>query len=404
MQFKLLQFYKVLSNFSTSLISAFVPLLIYQQTGSVTLAVLYLVVQNATNVVFNILFKKWLFEKPQLMLMLRIIPIIIMQVLLVFLDVAPLWAGIGCGVFTGLNYVLKYTPSDVIFAYATPPDAGPKMLAFSRLSEEIGYVAAGVLGGLFLDYIDYTIVIAISLSLYFVSSLPLVVFYIKNRKQESFNTEHVSNAHVHFESKVQDGRGKKVCRKMWWGYFIEYALMSGIDAFYAIFGFLVYLKSGSFLLSGILNSIFDTLYGASSMLVGKLDEKYDITKISAISICVMGAIGIALTLTAGSVVSFVLYEVVAFLWPFATIFVHQHMLIKAKILGMSNDVTYAKQLGTVAGNTVFFAFGFISVIGIGISSALATIGCGVFTPVNEEVNRQALVDYLENNEIAEQPN
>ena len=141
-----------------------------------------------------------------------------------------------------------------------------------------------------------------------------------------------------------------------------------------------------------------------SLLVGKLDEKYDITKISAIAICVMGAIGIVLTLTAGSIASFVLYEVLAFLWPFATIFVHQHMLVKAKILGMSNDITYAKQVGTVAGNTLFFAFGFISVIGIGISSALATIGCGVFTPVNEEVNRKALVDYLENNEIAEQPN
>lgn len=404
MQFKLLQFYKVLSNFSTSLISAFVPLLIYQQTGLVYLAVLYLVVQNASNVLFNIVLKKWLYEKPQLMLMLRIVPIIIMQVLLIFLDVAPVWAGIGCGIFTGLNYALKYMPSDIIFAYATPPNASSKLLAFSRLSEEIGYVAAGVLGGLFLDYIDYTIVIAISLSLYFVASLPLVVFYIKNRKQQNFNAEHVSNAHVHYETKVQDGRGKKVCKKMWWGYFIEYALMSGVDAFYAVFGFLVYLSSGSFLLSGILNSVFDTLYGCSTMVVSKLDEKFDITKVSSVAICLMGVVGIVLSLTAGTTLSFVLYEVVAILWPFATIFVHQHMLMKAKILGMSNDVTYAKQLGTVAGNTVFFAFGFISVVAIGISSALATIGCGIFTQINEEKTRQSLVDYLENNEIANQNN
>lgn len=404
MQFKLLQFYKVLSNFSTSLISAFVPLLIYQQTGLVYLAVLYLVVQNASNLLFNIVLKKWLYEKPQLMLMLRIIPIIIMQVLLVFLDVAPVWAGIGCGIFTGLNYALKYMPSDIIYAYATPPDASSKMLAFSRLSEEIGYVLAGVLGGLFLDYIDYTIVIIISLSLYFISSLPLVVFYIKNRKQESFNSEHVSNAHVHYETKVQDGRGKKVCKKMWWGYFTEYALLSGVDAFYAVFGFLVYLSSGSFLLSGILNSVFDTIYGASTLLVSKLDEKIDLTKISATAICLMGAIGIVLSLTAGSVLSFVLYEVVAFLWPFATIFVHQNMLTKAKILGMSNDMCYAKQVGVVAGNMVFFAFGFISVAAIGISSALATIASGIFMPVNEEKARQSLVDYLENNEISNQNN
>lgn len=398
MQFKLLQFYKFLSNFSTSLISAFVPLLIYQQTGLVYLAVIYLVIQNISNLFFNIVFKKWLYEKPQLMLMLRIVPIIIMQVLLIFLTDAPIWAGIGCGVFTGLNYALKYMPSDIIFAYATPPDASTKLLAFSRVSEEIGYVLAGVLGGLFLDYIDYTIVIAISLSLYFVASLPLVVFYIKNRKETNFNAEHVSNAHVHFETKVQDGRGKKVCKKLWWGYFVEYFLMSGIDAFYAVFGFLVYLGSGSFLLSGVLNSIFDALYGTSSLIVGKLDEKHDITLASALAICVMGVSGIITTLTAGTVLSFVFYELVAALWPFATIFVHQRMLMKAKVLGMSNDASYAKQLGVVAGNSVFFAFGFISVAAIGIASAIATIGCGVFTPYNEEQTRRDLVNYIENNE------
>lgn len=398
MQFKLLQFYKFLSNFSTSLISAFVPLLIYQQTGLVYLAVLYLVVQNVSNLVCNIVLKKLLYEKPQLMLMLRIVPIIIMQVLLIFLTEAPIWAGIGCGVFTGLNYALKYLPSDIIFAYATPADASTKLLGFSRVSEEVGYVLAGVLGGLFLDNIDYTIVIAISLSLYFVASLPLVVFYIKNRTQTSFNSEHVSNAHVHFETKVHDGRGKAVCKKHWWGYCIEYFLMSGVDAFYAVFGFLVYLSSGSFLLSGVLNSIFDALYGTSSMIVSKLDEKHDITITSALAICGMGVSGIILSLTAGSVLSFVVYEVVAVLWPFATIFVNQRMLMKAKVLGMSNDASYAKQVGTVAGNSVFFMFGFISVVAIGLVSAIATIGCGIFTPINEEKTRQSLVNYIENNE------
>ena len=72
--------------------------------------------------------------------------------------------------------------------------------------------------------------------------------------------------------------------------------------------------------------------------------------------------------------------------------------MKAKVLGMSNDASYAKQLGVVAGNSVFFAFGFISVAAIGIASAIATIGCGVFTPYNEEQTRRDLVNYIENNE------
>ena len=174
--------------------------------------------------------------------------------------------------------------------------------------------------------------------------------------------------------------------------------MSGVDAFYAVFGFLVYLSSGSFLLSGVLNSIFDALYGTSALVVSKLDEKYDITITSSVAITAMGVIGIVLSLTAGSVLSFVLYEVVAVLWPFATIFVNQRMLMKAKVLGMTNDASYAKQVGTVAGNSIYFVFGFISVMAIGLVSAIATIGCGIFTPINEEKTRQSLVNYIENNE------
>lgn len=399
MQFKLLQFYKVLSNFSTSLISAFVPLLIYQETGNLYLSVLCLLLQSIANMLFTFALKKWLYEKPQLCLMLRIVPIILFQVLLVFMSKAPVWAVIGCGIFTGLNYTLKYIPSDIIFAYATPANATTKTLALSRLSEEIGYVLAGVLGGLFLDYIDYTILIIISLSLYFLGSLPLVIYYIKNRKQKSFNSEHISNAAIQLETRVNDGRGKKVTKKVLIGYAIEYLLIGGIDVVYSIFTFMVYLSGGSYFLAGVLVSVFDGVYGLSTMLVGKLDEKIDLTFYTALAGIVIGVLTIIISFTSGSILSFVAFEVIALLWPFLTIFIHQRMLQKSKILGITNDCSTAKQLGSLAGCAIGYLFGFISIPFIAVASGILTICGGVYVPMNEEETRNDLVNYLENNEI-----
>ncbi len=401
MQFKLLQFYKVMSNFSTSLISAFVPLLIYQETGKLYLSVLCLLVQSLGNALFTVLLRKWLYKKPQVCLMLRVVPIIIFQGLLVIVSSAPVWAVIGCGLFTGLNYTLKYIPSDVIFSYSTPANSSTKTMAWSRFSEEVGYVLAGVLGGLFLDYIDYTFLIIISLSLYFIGTLPLLVYYIKNRKQKTFNSESVSNAVLHYEHKVRDGRGKKVSKSVFLGYFVDYLLIGAIDAIYSTFTFMVYLNGGSYFLAGVLCSVFDAVYGVSSILVGKLDEKMDITYICAGSVILLGVLTILASFTAGSVFSFVAFEIIAFLWPFCSIFVNQRMLQKSKILGISNTCATGKQLGSLGGCALSYMCGFIAVPFIGAGVGVLTILAGFFVPHNEEKTRSSLVNYLENNEITD---
>ena len=399
MQFKLLQFYKVLSNFSTSLISAFLALLIYQQTGKIYLSVLVFILMTLSNLIFTLIFKKWLYEKAQICLLIRIVPIILMQVALTLLPKLPILAVVLCGIFTGINYALKYIPIDVIFTYATPPDASTKMLALTRFSEEVGYVLAGVLGGLFLDNLNYNIVICISLGLYVLSCLPLVVFYINNRKNKTFNSEYVSNAYLHFENKVQGGKGKRISLKLLLGYGIEYALVTGADVIYSIFGFLVYLKTGSFLLSGVLNACFDGLYALSTILVSKLDEKIDITILSSIITVLMGVMSIVLVLTAGSTLSYVLYELFAVMWPFQTIFINQRMLMKTKILGISNDANATKQYGVMVGDALYYLFGFISFATCGVASSIALILGGIIMPITEEKSRKDLVNYLEDNEI-----
>ena len=110
MQFKLLQFYKVLSNFSTSLISAFLALLIYQQTGKIYLSVLVFILMTLSNLIFTLIFKKWLYEKAQICLLIRIVPIILMQVALTLLPKLPILAVVLCGTFTGIRALNESNP------------------------------------------------------------------------------------------------------------------------------------------------------------------------------------------------------------------------------------------------------------------------------------------------------
>ena len=164
MQFKLLQFYKVLSNFSTNLISGFIPLLIYQETQSVYLAVASLVLGYLFNILFNYVLKTLTYRKPELCLCLRILPIISMQISLLFISKSPIVIMFVLAASYGLNYTFKNVPSDIIYNYSVPANTKASTLALSRAFEQVGYVAAAICGGWFLDYIPFAYLISISLS------------------------------------------------------------------------------------------------------------------------------------------------------------------------------------------------------------------------------------------------
>ena len=75
--------------------------------------------------------------------------------------------------------------------------------------------------------------------------------------------------------------------------------------------------------------------------------------------------------------------------------------MKTRILGINNDSAFYKYIGALTGNSVAYAFGFISIPAVAIAALVMAVGGGAMVPITEEKTRQALVNYLENNEIAE---
>ncbi len=398
MQYKLLQFYKVLSNFSTNLISGFIPLIVYKSTQNVILAVGSLVLGYLATIGCNFLLRKALYKYPELCLCLRILPIIGMQVVLLFINVSPILMIIVFSIFYGLNYTLKTVPCEVIYSYSVPPNTSSTKLGLTRVFEQTGFVLSAIVGGLFLDNIPTLYVVIISLTLYLIASLPLMIYYIKNKGKGAFNTEVVSTAFIYYESKDESLKGKKVSKKITLMYFTYYALACGVDAFYRFFSFATYLATDSFLVSGVLSGSCDAIHGIMVFVAAKLDEKFDLTVLASISSFIMAACIVVATLTIGLWPSFVCFLLIPVFWPIPAIFINQRMLAKSKILGITNDCNFIKYNGHLAGQTFCYMFGLTGFVWlIFVAGACLMVAVGITSPIIEEKTRKILVDYIENN-------
>jgi len=141
MEGKLLNVNRFMSNFATKLVSGFIPVIVYKYAPSnkMFLALLTLIVQYFTNLMFNIALKKYLIKKPQLFLFLRIIPIAIYQILLLFVADYTLFCVIGIGIAFALSYTFKNIPNEVLFAYinASKKRGTGHQLAYAKFIDQL---------------------------------------------------------------------------------------------------------------------------------------------------------------------------------------------------------------------------------------------------------------------------
>ena len=175
MQLKLLNFYKFLSNFANNLVGSFVPLIIYVQTGKLYIAFLYLVCQQAIRLATSYFLRNQMRNNPQMFLLFRIVTLTLYNVFILLIDV-NLWVGVvGVCVFLAIDTSFKYSANEYIYNYSSL-NKSSKSLGLTRVFEEFGLIASLLIGGYLLD-VNTVVVIIISLGLYFISLIPLLIYY-----------------------------------------------------------------------------------------------------------------------------------------------------------------------------------------------------------------------------------
>ncbi len=405
MQLKLLNFHKFLSNLANNLVGAFVPLIIFKATGQLYIAFVYLIVQQLIRFAISYLLRNQIRSKPQIFLMLRIVTLTLYNVFILVLDYNILLGVVGICFFLALDTSFRSNANELIYNYSSL-NKNAQSLGITRVFEQLGVIISLLVGGFLLD-INKTLVIIIALVLYAISVVPLLIFYFKTKKSTSSNKDAISNAFLaHEKDRTHTSFTKKLVMKILLIYGAVYFLFSMVDVYKTVFSLDLFLKGATYSIAGMLTAAFNVTYAVGSWLAGKINEKYDMQIVVQISCGLMGVGIILLPFATSDFLIYTIFGVLGLVNPFMSVFVLQRMLVKSRILGISNSALLIRENASVLTYAFIFTVALIASVMPVVNFTVVYFLMGAcliasifFIPFAEEKTRRYLVDFLQKNEI-----
>lgn len=400
MQFKLLNIHKFVGNFATSLVGTFIPLIIYNVSGSLRLAVLFLFGQCLCRFISNHLFRKFVNKYPQTALMVRIIPLLIYNIALIFLRDFMVIGLVVIIISYGINLSLKNNAYGVLLNYSSKKKTS-KNIVLTRIVESLSAIVACVAGGLFIDW-NQTSLIVFSLSLYLVSVIPLFIYFIINRKKVGFNKDFTSNAVVEYDKdpKLKQKR-KSIVKTFIIQYCIFYAIFCVIDPFTNMYTLHNFIFQPTFAQAGYLTAMFYVAHLTGVLLVNLLKKKFDLNNVNTFFGVVCAIPLVIIPFIQNYISIYALIFLFGLSYSICSYFMMDSLMSKCKIISATNRALVARQdgimIGQMVADLVVIIFGQVLPVFFVMSTAL--IIYAIYTHIVEEKLRKKLVDYLENNEI-----
>jgi len=400
MQFKLLNFHKFVGNFATSLVGTFIPLMIFKSTGSLRLAVLFLFGQSLCRLISNYVFKNLYNNYPQIVLMLRVIPLLIYNISLIFLDSFMIPGLILIIISYGINMSFKNNANGVLLNYSSQKKSSKK-LAYTRIIEASSAIVAAVAGGLFIDW-NQTLLIIFSTVLYIISVVPLFIYFLSNRNKKGFNKDYISNAVISYDKDPELKQKRNgIVKTFIFQYFMFYMIFCVIDNFTNMYTLHLFESVPTFAKAGYLTAVFQFANLIGVLSISALYKKYDLKKVNFICglICAIPLISIPFIQSYALV--YILIFVYGFVYAICSYFMMNSIMTKCKIISASNEALLARQNGIIVGQMISSLFVVIvgTVLPVFFIMAASVIVYSIYTNIHEEKLRKRLVDYLENNEI-----
>ena len=400
MQFKLLNFHKFVGNFATTLVGTFIPLIIYNATGSLRLAVLFLFGQNLCRLLANHIFKKMYNRYPQLTLMIRVLPLLIYNISLIFLQDFLVLGLILVTISYGVSLSFKNNADGVLLNYSSQKKSGKKIV-LTRVVESISAITACIAGGLFIDW-NQTALIVFSMSLYIVSVLPLFVYFFINKGKSGFNRDFTSNAAVEYDKDpVLKQKRKSMVKSFIFQYLLFYAIFCVIDPFTNMYTLHLFIDVPTFAKAGYLTAMFQVANLVGNLVVGLMAKKADLNTLNAIFgiVCAI-PLGI-IPFIQSYIAVYALIFVFGFAYSICSFFMMDSLMTKSKFISATNKTLLARQDGIIIGQMLspIVVVIFNSVTPVFFVMVAALVVYSIYTNIVENKLRKNLVDYLENNEI-----
>ncbi len=400
MQFKLLNFHKFVGNFATSLVGTFIPLMVYKATGSLRLAVLFLFGQNLCRIISNHVFKKLFNNYPQFTLILRLMPLLIYNISLIFLEDFMVIGLILVTISYGINMSFKNNAAGVLLNYTSQKKTS-KNLTYTRIVEAISAIVACIAGGLFIDW-NATALIIFSTALYLISVLPLFIYFLINKGKAGFNKDFISNAAVAYDQDpLLKQKRKNIVKHFVTQYFLFYTIFCVIDPFTNMYTLHLFIDVPTFAKAGYLTAMFQAANLAGALLVTYLNKKFDLRIVNTICGLVCAVPLGVIPFVQSYLVVYIMMFVFGFTYSLCSYFMMNSFMTKCKLIGANNRALLARQDGIIVGQMfapiIVMIFG--SVIPVFFVMIAALLVYSIYTHIMEERLRRKLVNYLQNNEI-----
>ncbi|MBE5735406.1 MAG: MFS transporter [Clostridiales bacterium] len=406
MQFKLLNYYKVLSKVATCLVGSFVPLIIYNTTGSLIYAVLYMMLNNVFRLLTGLVLRKQIQKRPEVFLILRALMLGGFCVSLALIPQLFLIGSLLASLFGGIDASFQMVAEETLFNYASSKSMDSKKIAATRVFEGLGYFAGLLIGGLILD-INKTVVYIMCIVLYIISILPLFYLYIKNRKNSAFNKEYVSNMIEQVsKSDKKVSKIRYIVIAIMVCYFAIYMSYCISDSIYYVFNLATIVEGAiSYSFASVFIIIFRVSFVIGNVVVSYIDKKFDLLNVVRLSCVIISIAFVCMCFVRNVFVLYVAFAAFGLFYSFICCFVLQRFIQKSRIIGQSNNAFMVRE---VAGSTsLILSYAVllllivldISMFYFFLIAAAMLIITSFVIPALEEKTRRLLVDFVEDNEI-----
>ncbi len=400
MQFKLLNFHKLVGTFATTLVGTFIPLMIYKETNSIRLAALFIFGQALIRILSNHVFRKLYTRYPQSTLLLRLIPLLIYNISLIFLDQFLVIGIILITISYGVNLSLKNNSLNILLNYSSKKKSS-KNLTSTRVIEYLSSTIACLSGGIFIDW-NQNLLIIFSISLYIISVLPIFIYYLSHRSEIGFNKDFTSNAAI-YQDQQPELKSKRIKLVKWTTlqYYLFYSLFFVINPFTNMYTLYLFIDVPTFAKAGYLNAVYNIALLIGVLTKELLAKKIEIRKLNVICAIICIAPIIAIPLIQNNLSVYLLMFVFGFTYAICSYFMMNSLLTKCKIIGCTNRALTASQDGLMTGQmlTPMIIILFGEILPVFFVMAVTLVTYAIYSYIQEEQLRKKLVNYLENNDI-----
>ena len=406
MQFKLLNNYKMISKIACSLVGAFSVLIVYEATQSLIFTGVYLLAKNIIRLICGLTMRKQIQRHPEIFLMLRMV---VIGLYCFSLTIISQYVILGCflaALLSGVDASFQMIAEETLFNYASSQNMDSKRIARTRVFEELGYFAGVIAGGLILD-VNQIVVYALCIVIYLIAICPLFIFYLRNKKNPTFNKEYVSNMYESVtKSDTKLPKMKHLITMLLLSYTAIYLCYSISDAVSGIFNLGLFVESDiSYSYASVFIIIFRLAFLVGNLVVSYLDKKFDLLNVVRVSCWVISLSFVGLCFVKNVWILYICFALFGFFYASICCFVLQRFVQKTRILGQSNNAFMVRELsgagGLSIGFVVFLVFILLdlSIFWYFLYCALMLIVTSFVIPALEEKTRRMLVDFVEDNEI-----